>query len=219
MAWPGSKNGSGVYQRIINLMPPHRVYIEPFLGGGAIMTRKLPAKESHGCDLDPAALRDWTVPGLTVHECCGLDFVDDYRFRGGELIYFDPPYIMATRSGRRLYLHEMGIDQHGRLLDLARAVPARVMISGYMTPRYASALRDWSLVQYTAMTRGGPVTECLWFNFDPPDELHDYRYLGRTSRTGSASSARSPAGGRSWPICRRPNAGRSWPPCGKLPAT
>jgi DNA adenine methylase len=34
MGYPGGKSGAGVYQTIINLMPPHTVYIEPFLGGG-----------------------------------------------------------------------------------------------------------------------------------------------------------------------------------------
>jgi len=37
MPYPGGKSGAGVYQTIINRMPPHRVYIEPFLGGAAIM--------------------------------------------------------------------------------------------------------------------------------------------------------------------------------------
>lgn len=32
----GGKAGSGTYQTIINQIPPHRVYIEPFVGGGAI---------------------------------------------------------------------------------------------------------------------------------------------------------------------------------------
>lgn len=31
----GGKNGSGVYQAIINLLPPHDTYIEGFLGTGA----------------------------------------------------------------------------------------------------------------------------------------------------------------------------------------
>jgi hypothetical protein len=34
MTYPGGKGGAGVYQMIINQIPPHRVYIEPFLGGG-----------------------------------------------------------------------------------------------------------------------------------------------------------------------------------------
>ncbi|TAK97803.1 MAG: DNA adenine methylase [Rhodospirillaceae bacterium] len=43
---------AGTYQKIINLMPPHESYFEPFLGGGAIMRLKRPAAvENFGCDL------------------------------------------------------------------------------------------------------------------------------------------------------------------------
>ena len=43
MSYPGGKAAPGTFQKIINLMPPHEVYIEPFLGGGAILRKKLPA--------------------------------------------------------------------------------------------------------------------------------------------------------------------------------
>jgi hypothetical protein len=33
MPYPGGKGGDGVFQTIINRMPPHRVYAEPFLAG------------------------------------------------------------------------------------------------------------------------------------------------------------------------------------------
>ena len=56
MVYPGGKNGAGVYQTIINLMPPHDVYIEPFLGGGAIMRQKRPALLNIGVDLDPSTI-------------------------------------------------------------------------------------------------------------------------------------------------------------------
>ena len=42
MNYPGGKGG--VYQRLINLMPPHDVYIETHLGGEAIIRNKKPAK-------------------------------------------------------------------------------------------------------------------------------------------------------------------------------
>jgi site-specific DNA-adenine methylase len=32
--YPGGKGGAGVSHKIIGLMPRHRVYIEPFVGGG-----------------------------------------------------------------------------------------------------------------------------------------------------------------------------------------
>ena len=52
--YPGGKNSS--YQHIINQIPPHRVYIEAFLGSGAIMRRKLPARLNIGVDLDARVL-------------------------------------------------------------------------------------------------------------------------------------------------------------------
>jgi len=62
VGYPGGKNGAGVYQTIINLMPPHRVYIEPFLGGGAILRLKRPAAVTVGLDLDPAVISQWRSP-------------------------------------------------------------------------------------------------------------------------------------------------------------
>jgi len=38
----GGKGGAGVAQQIINRMPPHTVYIEPFAGSGAVMRVKRP---------------------------------------------------------------------------------------------------------------------------------------------------------------------------------
>jgi hypothetical protein len=56
VSYPGGKNGAGVYQTIINRMPPHSVYIEPFLGGGAILRLKQPAALNIGIDLDSAVI-------------------------------------------------------------------------------------------------------------------------------------------------------------------
>ncbi|KHE92566.1 MAG: hypothetical protein SCABRO_01681, partial [Candidatus Scalindua brodae] len=38
MNYPGGKGG--VFQKLINLMPPHDVYIETHLGGGAVIRNK-----------------------------------------------------------------------------------------------------------------------------------------------------------------------------------
>lgn len=45
MGYLGAKSGSGVFQTIINLIPPHDTYIEAFLGTGAVMKRKAPAQK------------------------------------------------------------------------------------------------------------------------------------------------------------------------------
>ncbi len=59
MSYPGGKNGAGAYQRLINQMPPHNTYIEPFLGGGAIMRNKLPAKQNVGVEIDEKVFHSW----------------------------------------------------------------------------------------------------------------------------------------------------------------
>jgi site-specific DNA-adenine methylase len=41
MSYPGGK--ASVHHKLINLMPPHDVYVEPFLGGGALLLAKRPA--------------------------------------------------------------------------------------------------------------------------------------------------------------------------------
>jgi hypothetical protein len=57
-----------------------------------------------------------------------------------------------------------------------------VIISGYESELYRDRLSSWRVVRYRAMTRAGQVDELLWCNFPEPEELHDYRYLGRGFR-------------------------------------
>ena len=187
MAYPGGKGGSGVYQAIINLMPPHRVYIEPFLGGGSILKLKRPAIASIGVDSDDDVVNGWNyldAPGCAVIHGDGISFLRGYDWRGDELVYCDPPYLMETRSCQRsIYRHEMTAGDHQCLLAAIRTIPAMVMISGYYSGLYAETLADWRTARFTTITRGGNIAEeWVWMNFPPPLELHDYRYLGQNFR-------------------------------------
>lgn len=56
MGYAGGKGKDGVYQVIINQMPPHGVYIEPFLGGASVMIAKRPALLNIGVDKNQEAL-------------------------------------------------------------------------------------------------------------------------------------------------------------------
>jgi site-specific DNA-adenine methylase len=64
-SYPGGKAGAGVYQKLINLMPQHSTYIEPFLGHGAVLLRKRPARLNIGLDLDAQAVQ--VVRARLVH--------------------------------------------------------------------------------------------------------------------------------------------------------
>lgn len=188
MTYPGGKNGSGVYQQLINLMPPHRTYIEPFLGGGAIMRLKRPAIANIGIDSDAAVIAQWRTlaapVGVTVIHGDAILYLLKYLWKGEELVYCDPPYLMGTRSCQRpLYRNEMTDEDHECLLKTILTIPAMVMISGYYSEMYMDLLPGWRTTTFQAMTRADkPATEWVWMNFPPSLELHDYRFLGKDFR-------------------------------------
>lgn len=206
--YAGGKNGSGVYQAIINLMPPHRVYIEAFLGGGAILKNKRPAIVNVGLEIDQNVWRDrWLGSGQEA-EVFIVDAIEylselntnsrflDNRLRihddlsyftedaDNVLIYCDPPYLMETRSTKqKIYKHEFHTKaQHRKLLKVLKDLPCMVMISGYDNELYNKMLVGWRKVHFQGITRRGPRTETVWMNFEEPTELHEYTFLGRDRR-------------------------------------
>lgn len=196
--YPGGKNGAGVYQTIINQLPKHELYVECFLGSGAVLRNKLPALCSIGIDSDADVLTAFAadycrageaISNLTLVCANALPWLCDHRAEIDDartLIYLDPPYLRETRSDqRRIYRHEFYTEAEHR--DLLRVLKSfrgsRIAISGYASSLYAEELADWRTVSFQAHTRGGRMaTEWLWLNYPEPLELHDYRYLGKDFR-------------------------------------
>lgn len=161
MGYLGSKAAPGAYQKIIANMPPHDVYIETHLGGGAVMRRNV------GIDIDEEALRNFAIghsigAGQLQHvSLIGGDAVEylrllDFSRMGRVLIYADPPYLPETRTSRNRYRYEYTEDDHRILIAALRRVPASVMISGYPSALYDELLSDWRSITFQVMTRGGP---------------------------------------------------------------
>lgn len=199
MSYRGGKAGSGVYQKIINLMPPHGTYIEAFLGAGAIMRTKRPAAFNVGVEIDAAVRRrQWSrceIPNFELH----TDAIKYLRDLVGELavarerwpefgddilVYCDPPYLLSARSQQRsIYKCEFHSDEeHTGLIEILRELPCQVMLSGYASELYDRLLSDWRRVEFTGISRGGPTVEIVWLNFPEPAALHDYRFLGDDHR-------------------------------------
>jgi hypothetical protein len=187
-------------------MPPHECYVEAFLGSGAVMRRKRPARFNLGIDLDGAAVQraanlvrsgEWisaraapVILGGGGPESWKWLNVDAIGWLGrwtappSTVVYCDPPYLMSTRSCQhRMYRYELSVDGHRALIEVLLGLSAFVMVSGYPSELYDQALSSWRVVRYRTMTRGGRMAdECLWCNYPEPTELHDYRYLGRDYR-------------------------------------
>lgn len=192
--YTGGKNGAGTYQQIINHIPKHKVYIEGFLGSGAILKNKLAADTSICYDRDRAIIKTWSEskqPGCT--------FISDDTIRllktswplinlihnsgTAVFIYLDPPYPFRSRKSKNdLYNYEMMDLQHKQMLTHCLKLNCYVMISSYKNNLYDQILKGWNTHQFESQTRNGKATECIYFNYDPPTILHDYRYLGNDFR-------------------------------------
>lgn len=190
MQYPGGKNGAGVIQRIINLMPYHDIYIEPFVGSGAVFRAKQPASKTVIIDADAGAIANLEpFIGDTVNAIHGdaISWLYEYDWRGTEFVFCDPPYRHCTRTKKKIYEHEMTDQQHVELLAVflqlsAAKIPAKVMIAGYRSAMYDEALSDWMRIDYEVMTRGGKRIESLWLNYEPPAIPAELTYLGENFR-------------------------------------
>ena len=87
------------------------------------------------------------------------------------LIYADPPYLPATRTGKQ-YRHEMAERDHVELLEALKRHRGLVMLSGYPNPLYDELLKGWSAAEFgNRVANGGARTEVLWMNFETQTSL------------------------------------------------
>jgi DNA adenine methylase len=184
--YTGAKGQPGVIQRIVGQMPPHPVYVEAFAGSGTVLRAKRPAAQSIAIERDPrvcAALAAAVGGAVKVLHGDALTLLPTLDLPPEAVVYCDPPYLAETRAERLLYDFEFATAQeHASLLALLQRLPCRVLLSGYPSPLYAERLAGWRCLSYRTRTRGKTVTECLWCNFPEPEELHDWRFAGRSFR-------------------------------------
>jgi site-specific DNA-adenine methylase len=185
VSYPGSKAQAGVFQRIIGQMPPHSVYVEPFVGSGQVFWRKRRADSSILIDRSPGVIARFSAePGVRAIVGDALTALPALipTLPPDAVIYCDPPYVLSTRAGRAYYDYEMTDHHHALLLTLLQVAKCRVLISGYPSELYGAALRTWRCMSYRTRAHRKTATECLWANFPEPDELHDWRYAGANFR-------------------------------------
>ena len=191
MKYPGGKNHGSSYPRIINQIPPHEVYIEPFAGSAAIRRMMKPCRQSVLIDLDPGALgrlAELVPPGTELLCTDGLAWLEADPLsvalpRMPTVIYCDPPYVASSCASRLRYEHVLSDRDHQRLIRRLKQLRCFVLISGYWSKLYGNMLADWRVISWRQVTRGGTwAEEFLWMNYGAPLELHDYRYLGLNFR-------------------------------------
>jgi len=86
--------------------------------------------------------------------------------RENVLMYLDPPYLMETRTKKKMYKYELSDDEHEKLLKLITCSKAKIIISGYMNELYNYYLSGWRVEQTTALDQAGNrKTEIIWMNY------------------------------------------------------
>lgn len=119
-------------------------------------------------------------------ECADYRRVLSFWNRPEVLLYADPPYVWGTRTGKRLYRHEMTDADHRELVGLLLTFRGMVLLSGYAheiyaplehagwqridiatTAHSAGRTRATGILGAGAATRQQARTECLWMNYDP----------------------------------------------------
>jgi site-specific DNA-adenine methylase len=182
MRYRGGKAKS--FHHVINLIPPHTVYIEPFLGVGSVMRAKLSSRVEVGIDLDENVLAasELRMRGATLLCTDGISYLERYPFEGHEIVYCDPPYFPSTRRRKQVYRFDATEADHERMLSIVTRMKAKVLLSGYDNDVYRRRLTDWNVHRFLSKAHDGVREECIWYNYGTPNVLHDYRYLGADFR-------------------------------------
>lgn len=127
-------------------------------------------------------LHSLKIRSLLKNRGDSVSYLEQFSFKGDELVYADPPYLPEVRRQAKIYRHEYTKTDHERLLKVLKALPCKVMLSGYDSPMYRDNLVGWRRVTFNAKTHVDVREECVWMNFPRPAELHDTSYLGNTFR-------------------------------------
>lgn len=98
------------------------------------------------------------------------EIVRAYGAFAGACLYVDPPYLGSARTdgGNGYRIDMRSADDHNQLLDALLACRAAVLVSGYASDLYDTALHGWSRIEIaTGTAQGGKYqarTEVLWSN-------------------------------------------------------
>ncbi len=106
-------------------------------------------------------------PGALVQIECkdALGLIDRYN-QDNVLMFLDPPYVLSTRTNKKIYNHEFTDNDHFRLCSLIKDSKAKILISGYDNDLYNTILAHWKKEFITSIDeRHNLRTEVIWMNY------------------------------------------------------
>lgn len=183
--YPGNKGSLGVYQKIINQIPPCDTFIELFAGSAVISEYIYGSCRIHLNDIDKNVYSGLKkkFPGspqlkITMYPALKL-LLSMSSGNKGQVLFIDPPYIKETRpSNKDIYKIEMSmVDPHEQLL---KTVVKKNLVSIITHPPheiYEYYLKDWHKIPFIQQGHIKPFNDCIWLNYTP-GKLLTYKFLG-----------------------------------------
>ena len=187
MNYKGNKNIDGVKQKILSLIPKHRVFIEGFAGGAGIAkniytgseTVILIEKNKKQCDI-----LELDLPGSVVVNDCVFDFIENFKYiiNPNVVLFLDPPYIFSTRFNNSIfYDFELSDNDHVKLLLSILQLPCNVIIIHPVSSIYAKYLNFWYYKNVTIRYNKKNSKEIIYYNFQDSIAKNDYSSHGENS--------------------------------------
>lgn len=162
-SYPGGKSGAGIFQRLINLIPRHRILIVPFAGHCGVVRNIKPAEHTIVIDRSPVVCQWWwdwsrTKNGraIAIHNCDGIEWL---RFSLGCTEYSAAKACVTGSSDGRSSV----TGSQNRPIGL-----------GNLCDRMTHSLASPSRAAQSSVTRATPKTTSEAFVFcDPPYVLSE----------------------------------------------
>lgn len=131
-AYYGGK--SGMARRLVAMMPPHRAYIEPFFGSGAVLFRKPPSRHEIVNDIDGAVVTFFRVLREQPEELTRVCALSPHARDEFGLADLDDEQLTDLERARRFWVRinqsfTKGLGQSGWSITTARtqSVPATAL--------------------------------------------------------------------------------------------
>lgn len=126
---------------------------------------------TNSIDLAAQRLRGSTTNLVQIEHMDAFRLIERYN-SPDVLMYLDPPYVRSTRKSGKLYRYEMNDEQQKQLMELITESKAKIIISGYDSNLYNTALQGWYKDStYSQTTSTALAQEVIWQNFEPCAQL------------------------------------------------
>lgn len=184
--YPGQKKINGVYQAIINLIPPVTDFYELFAGSAQLSKILLsinPELKIHLNDLSTAVIDKYSFASAICTTQNAMDIIDNlsYERSDNKIIFLDPPYLHSTRpNNTNLYEFEMSDEDHFKLFMSITAAKTKIILIHPVCEFYDRLIGlGWSYRDIKIRYNKKTSIERIYINYGLPTKLLTYRFLGK----------------------------------------